>query len=128
MVVNESFLDSATVRENVVSLARNIGYVPRSRTAAKAQVSFNIPTTATPTLTLQRGLVCIGSVDNTSYTFSIPGNISSNVVDGFAYFNDIEIYQYINGSINNEYNVKVSAYDNSNIANLRYVLTITFSN
>ena len=42
MVVNESFLDSATVRENVVSLARNIGYVPRSRTAATAQVTFDV--------------------------------------------------------------------------------------
>ena len=42
MIVNESFLDSATLRENVVSLARNIGYVPRSRTAAKATVSFNV--------------------------------------------------------------------------------------
>ena len=31
MVVNETFIDSATLRENVVSLARNIGYVPRSR-------------------------------------------------------------------------------------------------
>ena len=38
MVVNESFLDSATLRENVVSLARGIGYVPRSRTAARASV------------------------------------------------------------------------------------------
>ena len=94
MVVNESFLDSATVRENVVSLARNIGYVPRSRTAAKAQVSFNVSTTAnTPTLTLQAGLVCVGSVDNSSYTFSIPDNISSNVVEGTASFNNIDIYQ-----------------------------------
>ena len=42
MVVNESFLDSATMRENVVSLARNIGYVPRSRTAARAQVYFPV--------------------------------------------------------------------------------------
>ena len=42
MVVNESFLDSATLRENVVSLARNIGYVPRSRTAAEAVVSFQL--------------------------------------------------------------------------------------
>ena len=67
MVVNESFLDSATVRENVVSLARNIGYVPRSRTAAKAQVSFNVSEVDTPIITLQAGLVCVGSVDNTSY-------------------------------------------------------------
>ena len=35
MVVNESFLDSATLRENVVSLARNIGYVPRSIVTGK---------------------------------------------------------------------------------------------
>jgi hypothetical protein len=93
MVVNESFLDSATVRENVVSLARNIGYVPRSRTAAKAQVSFNVSEVDTPIITLQAGLVCVGSVDNTSYTFSIPDNISSNVVEGTASFNNIDIYQ-----------------------------------
>ena len=124
MVVNESFLDSATVRENVVSLARNIGYVPRSRTAAKAQVSFNIPTTATPTLTLQAGLVCIGSVDNTSYTFSIPDNISSNVVDGAASFNNIDIYQgtfltkqfTVDGSLDQRFILNNSFIDTSTIS------------
>ena len=124
MVVNESFLDSATVRENVVSLARNIGYVPRSRTAAKAQVSFNIPTTATPTLTLQAGLVCIGSVDNTSYTFSIPDNISSNVVDGIASFNNIDIYEgtflskqfIVDGSLDQRFILNNSFIDTSTIS------------
>jgi len=124
MVVNESFLDSATVRENVVSLARNIGYVPRSRTAAKAQISFNIPTTATPTLTLQKGLVCIGSVDNTSYTFSIPDNISSNVVDGAASFNNIDIYQgtfltkqfTVDGSLDQRFILNNSFIDTSTIS------------
>ncbi len=73
MVVNESFLDSATLRENVVSLARNIGYVPRSRTAAKASVSFTLDVegTESPTLVLKKGLVCVGSSSDTSYTFSI---------------------------------------------------------
>jgi acylphosphatase len=73
MVVNESFLDSATLRENVVSLARNIGYVPRSRTAAKASVSFvvDVEGTESPTLVLKKGLVCVGSSSDTSYTFSI---------------------------------------------------------
>ena len=124
MVVNESFLDSATVRENVVSLARNIGYVPRSRTAAKAQVSFNIPTTATPTLTLQAGLVCIGSVDNTSYTFSIPDNISSNVVGGTASFKNIDIYQgtfltkqfVVDGSLDQRFILNNSFIDTSTIS------------
>ena len=43
LVVNESFLDSATLRENVVSLARNVGYVPRSKTAAKANMDGPLP-------------------------------------------------------------------------------------
>lgn len=125
MVVNESFLDSATVRENVVSLARNIGYVPRSRTAAKALVSFNVSTTAnTSTLTLQAGLVCVGSVDNTSYTFSIPDDISANVVGGSASFNNIEIYQgtfltkqfVVDGSLDQRFILNNSFIDTSTIS------------
>jgi hypothetical protein len=45
MISNEIFIDGATLRENVVSLARNIGYLPRSRTAAKASISFFVDTT-----------------------------------------------------------------------------------
>ena len=124
MIVNESFLDSATLRENVVSLARNIGYVPRSRTAAKAQVSFNISAADTPLITLQAGLVCVGSVDNTSYTFSIPDNISSNVVGGIASFNNIDIYQgtfltkqfVVDGSLDQRFILNNSFIDTSTIS------------
>ena len=98
LVVNESFLDGATVRENVVSLARNIGYVPRSKTAARANVTFSVPTTTSGQfISLEAGLVCIGAVDNTSYRFSVPENISASVVDGVAQFGTtekpIEIFQ-----------------------------------
>lgn len=94
MVVNESFLNSATIRQNVVSLAGNIGYIPRSREASKAQISFKVSTSQnTPTLTLQAGLVCIGTVNDTSYTFSIPNNISANLVNGTADFSQITVYQ-----------------------------------
>ena len=96
MIVNESFLDSATLRENVVSLARNIGYVPRSRTAAKAQVSFSTAVnTTSSTATLQAGLVCTGSVDNTSYTFAVPENITTSVVNNVATFENVDVYQGI---------------------------------
>ena len=96
MIVNESFLDSATLRENVVSLARNIGYVPRSRTAAKAQVSFSTAVAgSSATATLQAGLVCTGNVDNTSYTFAIPEDITTSVTDNVATFTDIDVYQGI---------------------------------
>ena len=96
MIVNESFLDSATLRENVVSLARNIGYVPRSRTASKALVSFDAQIDAavnSATLTLQAGLVCVGNVDNTSYIFSIPENYTANITNSVASFTELEIYQ-----------------------------------
>jgi len=84
MVVNESFLDSATVRENVVSLARNIGYVPRSRTAATAEVSFDVglnitSLNLTPTATIKAGLVCVGDANNTSYVFSTSEDISTPI-------------------------------------------------
>ncbi len=99
LVANESFLDSATIRENVVSLARNIGYVPRSRTAATATINIgdiNLGATndSTPKfLTLRTGLVCVGSVANTTYRFSIPEEITSSRVrdiggTSFAQFTD----------------------------------------
>ena len=89
LVVNESFLDSATVRENVVSLARNIGYIPRSRTAARAQIKFEVPTdTTSSTLTLEPGLVCVGAADNTAYRFSVPERITARVKNKVAVFGD----------------------------------------
>ena len=98
LVVNESFLDAATVRENVVSLARNIGYVPRSKTAATANVTFSVPTTTTSGfITLTAGLVCVGAFDNTSYRFSVPEDLTAQVVNGQAQFGTadkpVKIYQ-----------------------------------
>jgi len=124
MIVNESFLDSATLRENVVSLARNIGYVPRSRSAAKAQVSFSINTTSTtPTLTLAAGLVCIGASENQTITFSIPSNITTTVNNGVATFNNIDILQgtylskqfLVDGSLDQRFLLDNSFIDSSTI-------------
>jgi len=134
MIVNESFLDSATVRENVVALARNIGYVPRSRTAAQATISFNVTTSAnTPTLTLQAGLVCVGSSNNTSFVFSIPESITTttiqntdvngNIVSSTAFFNNIVIFQgtylsktfTVDGSLDQRFILENSFIDTSTI-------------
>jgi len=98
MVTNEVFIDSATLRENVVSLARNIGYVARSRKAAKATVSFFVDAsdTSAVTLTLKAGLVLTSSsrFGNTSFIFSIPSDITVPVDStGTAYFNDIDVYE-----------------------------------
>ena len=92
LVVNESFLDGATVRENVVSLARNIGYVPRSKTSAKAQVWFDVPTdTTSGILTLEAGLICTGLTENSSYRFSIPQDLTVGVKNGVASFGSADL-------------------------------------
>tara|TARA_B100000214_G_scaffold34562_1_gene21864 strand:- start:685 stop:2586 length:1902 start_codon:yes stop_codon:yes gene_type:complete len=78
LVVNESFLDSATLRENVVSLARNIGYVPRSKSAARASISFNVTANSTSSsITLQPGLVCVGRSNDSDIVFSVSESITA---------------------------------------------------
>jgi hypothetical protein len=99
MISNEVFIDSATLRENVVALARNIGYTPRSRTAAKAIISFFVNTTGFTTkpvtLTLRKGIVTTSAsrFGSESYSFSIPSDITVPVVDGIATFRDVVIYE-----------------------------------
>ena len=124
MVVNESFLDSATVRENVVSLARNIGYVPRSRSAARANISFTYNTTSTAsTATLSAGLVCVGTVENTNYLFSIPNDVTTTIVNGAATFNNIDVFQgtflrkqfVVDGSLDQRFLLDNSFIDSSTI-------------
>ena len=104
MIVNESFLDSATVRQNVVSLAGNIGYVPRSKNASKTTVSLrsvlttDANDTTIDTITLGAGIFSTGNSDNTSFVFStiedIKGKIEiENGVGKVAYFDNVPIYQ-----------------------------------
>ena len=98
MITNEVFIDSATLRENVVSLARNIGYVPRSRKAAVADVSFsvNASNTSAVTLTLKAGIVLTTAdqFGGNSYTFCIPEDITVPVTStGVAFFTNIKVYE-----------------------------------
>ena len=97
LIVNESFLDSATVRENVVSLSSNIGYTPRSRTAAIAQVDLELTilddANSVNAVSLQPGLVCTGDISDSSYLFSIVDKVTAPVVDKIAKFEGLNIYQ-----------------------------------
>ena len=117
MAVNESFIDSATLRENVVALARNIGYVPRSKKSASAIISFNVDVSSTNAtqVKLKSGLVALGSVQGGNYTFSIPDDITVTPnSQGIASFNDISIYE-------GNYLTKTFVVDNSQ-TNERYIL------
>ena len=99
MVANEVFIDSATLRENVVSLAKNIGYLPRSRKASKAVISFTVDaediSPPPSTLTLKRGPVAISSagISGQSFVYSIVDDITVPVVNGIARFDNITVYE-----------------------------------
>ena len=94
LVANETFLDSAVIRENVVSLARNIGYVPRSKTAARAIVSFDVESAnSAPRLYLKPGLVCVGEANDTTFRFSTLETYTSSLNNGVSSFTNIEVLQ-----------------------------------
>ena len=100
MIVNESFLDSATVRQNVVSLAGNIGYIPRSRTASKTTISLKSilgDDNNSDTVTLSAGIVSTGSSNDTSFIFStiedIQGKVENENGSKVVYFDNVPIYQ-----------------------------------
>ena len=99
MVSNEVFIDSATLRENVVSLARNIGYLPKSKQAAVATITFFVDcSNITPTpsnLTLKKGPVVAtaGVFGNQSFIFSIPSDVTVPVLDETATFNEMSVYE-----------------------------------
>ena len=117
MAVNESFIDSATLRENVVSLARNIGYVPRSKKSAVATVSFNVDVSSinAQQVKLNAGLVALGNAQRGNYTFSIPEDITvTPTSDGLATFSNILIYE-------GNYLTKNFVVDSSQ-ANQRFIL------
>jgi len=95
-VVNEVFLDSALIRDNVVALARNIGYVPKSTRAAKLIATINVILPAgssTSSIVLKAGIVATATANNASYTFVLPETITTTVTNDIASFKNISLYE-----------------------------------
>ena len=95
MVVNEMFLDSATLRDNVVSLAKNLGYTPKSITAPKAVVDLGITFTGSvpSSVTLRAGSGFVSSFDGSLYRFVLTEDSKVAVANSVATFTDLEIYE-----------------------------------
>ena len=99
MLSNEVFIDSATLRENVVSLARNIGYLPRSRKAARTKINFFCDISSVsptpPSVVLKKGAVVATSkqFNGQSFVFGITEDKSVSVVDGIASFDQVEVFE-----------------------------------
>ena len=102
MVVNELFIDSATLRDNVVALAKQLGYRPKSATSPTAYVSFTVtytnPTTDTE-LILKKGTGFTATYDNNVYNYVVLDDVKAQVANGVATFTDVAINEGHNLSI-----------------------------
>ena len=100
LAVNEGFLETAVLRENVVKLARMIGYTPKSARSARTTVDISVQT-AFPypkSVTMTAGLVLnFTGLDNNNFVFSIPTDVTQSVdsLTGIAAFNNTVLYEGI---------------------------------
>ena len=94
MVVNELFIDSATLRDNVIAIAKQLGYRPKSATSPTAYVSFTVtysnPTTDTE-LILKKGTGFIASYDNNVYQYVVTDDVKAQVISNVATFTNVEV-------------------------------------
>ena len=95
MVANELFLDSATLRDNVVSLAKQLGYTPKSITSPKAVVDLGLTFTGTApaAVTLKAGSGFVSNYDGSLYRFVITEDTKVSVANNIATFEDLPIYE-----------------------------------
>ena len=94
MVVNELFIESATLRDNVVALAKQLGYRPKSATSPTAYISFTAtyPNTTTDTeLFLRRGTGFIASYDNNVYQYVVTDDVKAQVSNKIATFTNVPV-------------------------------------
>ena len=95
MVVNEMFLDSATLRDNVVSLAKQLGYTPKSITSPKASVSMALTFsgTAPAEVSIKKGSGFVTNFDGSLYRYILKEDMRVSVANSVATFTDIPIYE-----------------------------------
>ena len=92
MVVNELFIDSATLRDNVVALAKQLGYRPKSITSPTAYVTFTVSYTNSTTdteLILRKGTGFIASFDNNIYQYVVLDDVKAQVINDQAVFTNV---------------------------------------
>ena len=95
LVVNELFLDSATLRDNVVALAKQLGYRPKSKVAPKATVSFGVEFngTAPREIVLKKGSGFVTTFDDNLYQYVALEDYTASVVNNEATFTNIDVYE-----------------------------------
>ena len=126
MVVNEMFLDSAVKRSSAVSIAKHLGYTPRSVQGSTAYVDITVlnPTGSPSSLTLDRYNSFSSSVNGTVYNFLNTDSITIQPVDGVYKFSNVPIkegrllqysYNVVSPGPSEKYEIPNSLVDTSSI-------------
>ena len=98
MLANEMYLDSADQRSSVVSLAKQVGYTPRSASSSVARIDVLVNNGSGASITMSRGTKFTTTVDGTNYSFVNNADVSITPVDGVYKFSNLDIYEgtYLN--------------------------------
>ena len=98
MLANEMYLDSADQRSSVVSLAKQVGYTPRSASSSLATIDVLVNNGSGASITMSRGTKFTTTVDGTNYSFVNNADVSISPVDGVYKFSNLDIYEgtYLN--------------------------------
>ena len=98
MLANEMYLDSADQRSSVVSLAKQVGYTPKSATSSQATIDVVINNGSGSSVTMSRGTKFTTTVDGTNYSFVANADISISPLDGVYKFSNLVVYEgtYLN--------------------------------
>ena len=98
MLANEMYLDSADQRSSVVSLAKQVGYTPKSAVSSTATIDVVVNNGSGSSITMSRGTKFTTTVDGTNYSFVNNADISISPIDGVYKFSNLDIYEgtYLN--------------------------------
>ena len=93
MSTNELYLDSADIRNNIVSLAKMIGYTPSSPRAPMASIDVQINNATGSSVTMSKGTVFTTTVENTSYQYVTNSDVTITPSSGVYKFSSVPIYE-----------------------------------
>jgi len=93
MATNELYLDSADIRNNIVSLAKMIGYTPSSPRAPMANINVRLNNATGTSVTMNKGTVFTTTVNDVSYQYVTNSDFTTIPVNGVYEFSNITIYE-----------------------------------
>ena len=93
MLVNETYLDSADIRKNIVALAKMIGYTPSSVRAPVSTIDITVNNASGSSILMNKGTTFTSSVDGTGYNFLTNEDITITPLNGVYKFSNVNLYE-----------------------------------